>query len=123
MAALVIAEHDNKALKDGTFNTVTAALALDKDVHVLVAGKGCKPVAEAAPKIKGIGKVLHCDNEAYGHPLAETMAPLIAGLAEGYDFLLAPASTTGKNIMPRVAAQLDVMQISDIIAVMRWRRP
>ena len=110
MPALVIAEHDNKALKDGTFNTITAALALDKNVHVLVAGKGCKPVADAAAKINGVTKVLHCDDGAYAHPLAENMTSLITSLAGGYDFLLAPASTTGKNIMPRVAAALDVMQ-------------
>jgi len=117
MPALVIAEHDNKALKDGTFNTVTAALALDKDVHVLVAGKGSKAVADAAAKISGVTKILHCDDGSYDHPLAENMAALITSLADGYEFLLAPATTTGKNIMPRVAAALDVMQISDIISV------
>lgn len=117
MTALVIAEHDNKALKDGTFHTVTAALALDKDAHVLVAGKEVKSVADAAAKIKGVSKVLYCDDAAYEHPLAENMAPLITSLADNYNFLLAPASTTGKNTMPRVAAALDVMQISDIISV------
>ena len=117
MTVLVLAEHDNKALKGGTFNTLTAALALDKDVHVLVAGKGCKTVADEVVKIKGVSKVLLCDDAIYEHPLAEAVAPLILSLADGYDVFLAPASTTGKNIMPRVAASLDVMQISDIISV------
>ena len=117
MTALVLAEHDNKTLKEGTLNTVTAALKVDKDVHVLVAGKGCKGVAEAAGKIAGVTKVLLADDAAYDHPLAESIAPLIVGLAESYTAVLAPATTTGKNIMPRVAAALDVMQISDIISV------
>ncbi len=117
MTALVLAEHDNTSLKDGTLNTVTAAMKLDKEVHVLVAGKGCKGVAEAAARIKGVTKVLVCDDAAYDHPLAEGLAPLVKNLANGYSAILAPATTTGKNILPRVAATLDVMQISDIISV------
>ncbi len=117
MTALVLAEHDNTSLKDGTLNTVTAALKLDKEVHVLVAGKGCKGVAEAAAKINGVTKVLVCDDAAYDHPLAEGIAPLVENLADGHSAILAPATTTGKNILPRVAAALDVMQISDIISV------
>ncbi len=117
MTALVLAEHDNKTLKEGTLKTVTAALKVDKDVHVLVVGKGCKGVAEAAAKIAGVSKVLLADYGAYAHPLAESIAPLILSLADGYEAVLAPATTTGKNIMPRVAAALDVMQISDIISV------
>jgi len=117
MTALVLAEHDNKTLKEGTLKTVAAALKVDKDVHVLVVGKGCKGVAEAAAKIAGVAKVLLADAVAYAHPLAESIAPLILRLADGYDAVLAPATTTGKNIMPRVAAALDVMQISDIISV------
>ena len=116
MAALVVAEHDNASLKDATFNTVTAAKALG-EVHVLVAGSGCQAVADAAARIDGVAKVLLADDGAYEHPLAEVMAPLITGLADGYDAILAPATTTGKNVMPRVAALLDVAQISDIIAV------
>ena len=117
MTALVLAEHDNTSLKDGTLNTVTAAMKLDKEVHVLVAGKGCKGVAEAAARIKGVTKVLVCDDAAYDHPLAEGLAPLVKNLSNGYSAILAPATTTGKNILPRVAAALDVMQISDIISV------
>ncbi len=117
MTALVLAEHDNKTLKEGTLKTITAALKVDKDVHVLVAGKGCKVVAEAAAKVAGVSKVLLADSGAYAHPLAESIAPLILSLADGYKAVLAPATTTGKNIMPRVAAALDVMQISDIISV------
>ena len=117
MTALVLAEHDNTSLKDGTLNTVTAAMKLDKEVHVLVAGKGCTGVAEAAARIKGVAKVLVCDDAAYDHPLAEGLAPLVKNLANGYSAILAPATTTGKNILPRVAATLDVMQISDIISV------
>jgi len=117
MTALVLAEHDNKTLKEGTLKTVTAALKVDKDVHVLVAGKGCKDVAEAAAKVAGVSKVLLADSGAYAHPLAESIASLILGLVDGYEAVLAPATTTGKNIMPRVAAALDVMQISDIISV------
>ncbi|RMF11070.1 MAG: electron transfer flavoprotein subunit alpha/FixB family protein [Alphaproteobacteria bacterium] len=117
MAALVIAEHDNSALGAATLNTVTAATQLGGDVDILVAGKDCKSVAEQAAKIAGIRKVIVVDDAAYEHPLAENLAPLVTRLAADYDAVLAPATTTGKNFMPRVAAALDVAQISDITAV------
>jgi len=117
MATLLIAEHDNKTLKDATHKALTAAKALGGDVHVLVAGKGCRPVAEAAAKLAGVSKVLIADGDAYEHMLAEPVAALVHSLAGAYDAIVAPATTTGKNIMPRVAALLDVMQISDIVKV------
>ncbi|TNE57349.1 MAG: electron transfer flavoprotein subunit alpha/FixB family protein [Alphaproteobacteria bacterium] len=117
MASLVIAEHDNSDLKESTHKTVTAALAMGGDVDVLVAGAGCAAVGEAAAKIAGVGKVLVADDAAYANQLAENMETLIAGLASGYDAVLAPASTSAKNFMPRVAANLDVAQISEIVAV------
>ncbi|MEM8586506.1 MAG: FAD-binding protein [Pseudomonadota bacterium] len=117
MSILVIAEHDNAALSPSTLNTVTAARAIGGDVHILVAGSNCASVAEAAAKIDGVAKVLTADNAALEHQLAEDLAPLIVGLADGYDHLLAPATTYGKNLMPRVAALLDVQQISDITSV------
>ncbi|TKD47307.1 electron transfer flavoprotein subunit alpha/FixB family protein [Azotobacter chroococcum] len=117
MAILVIAEHDNAVLAAATLNTVTAARAIGGDLHVLVAGAGCAAVAESAAKIAGVAKVLVADDAAYGHLLAENVAPLIAGLAKNYSHVLAPASTNGKNYLPRVAALLDVDQISEIVAV------
>tara|TARA_B100001939_G_scaffold347435_1_gene369040 strand:- start:1625 stop:2557 length:933 start_codon:yes stop_codon:yes gene_type:complete len=117
MTALVIADHDNAVLKDSTLNTITAAAKLGGDVHVLVAGSNCAAVAEAAAKVEGVTKVLVADAPDYEHPLAEVLAPLVVRLADGYDAILAAATTTGKNFMPRVAALLDVAQISDIIAV------
>jgi electron transfer flavoprotein alpha subunit len=117
MATLLVAEHDNKMLKDATHKALTAAKALSGDVHVLVAGKGCRPVAEAAAKLAGVSKVLIADGDAYEHMLAEPVAALVHSLAGAYDAIVAPATTTGKNIMPRVAALLDVMQISDIVKV------
>lgn len=117
MTVLVIAEHDNSALKDATLNTVTAASKLDGDIHVLVAGHGCGDVATAASQISGVAKVLVCDAEQFAHPLAENLAPLISSLAGDYSAILAPATTTGKNVLPRVAAKLDVAQISDIVSV------
>jgi electron transfer flavoprotein alpha subunit len=117
MSVLVLAEHDNAELKAPTLNTVSAALALDSDVHVLVAGAGCSAVADAAAKVAGVTKVLCADDEQFRHQLAEAMAPLIAGLATSYAAVLAPADTFGKNILPRAAALLDVAQISDITAV------
>jgi len=116
MSALVIAEHDNQTLKPATLNAVTAAAQLG-DVAVLVAGSGCGAVAEAAAKVAGVAKVLVADAPAYAHPLAESLAPLVVGLAAGYSHLLAPATTNGKNLMPRVAALLDVAMLSDISAV------
>jgi electron transfer flavoprotein alpha subunit len=117
MAILVLAEHDNKALKDATHKTLAAARAIGAPVHVLVAGSGAGSVAEEAAKLDGVETVLHADAPAYAHFLAEPLAALIVSLAERYDALVAPASTTGKNVMPRVAALLDVMQVSDIVAV------
>ncbi len=113
---LVIAEHDNAELKDATLNCVTAGSKLG-DVDVLVAGEGCSAVADAAAKIMGVGKVLVADHAAYAHLLAEDTALLIAGLAANYDAVLAAATTSGKNYMPRVAALLDVAQISEITEV------
>jgi electron transfer flavoprotein alpha subunit len=118
MAALVIAEHDNAALKPATFTAVAAAKEIaGADVDVLVAGKDFRPVADAAAKMAGIRKVLLAEDAAYDHGLAENVAPLVVKLAESYSHVLAPATTSGKNLMPRVAALLDVMQISDISAV------
>lgn len=117
MATLLLAEHDNKALKDSTNKALTAAKAIGADVHILVAGNGCKAVADAAAKLDGVKKVLLADAPAYDHMLAEPTAALIVALAGPYDAIVAPATTAGKNIMPRVAALLDVMQISDIIKV------
>jgi electron transfer flavoprotein alpha subunit len=116
MNTLVLVEHDNAAIKDATFATVTAAAKLG-DVTALVAGSGSGAVAHAAAKIAGVSKVLHADDAAYAHALPENVAPLAAQLMADYDAFLAPATTTGKNIAPRVAALLDVMQLSDIISV------
>ncbi|NKJ03049.1 electron transfer flavoprotein subunit alpha/FixB family protein, partial [Novosphingobium sp. SG707] len=110
------AEHDNAALKDATLSAVTAASQLG-EVHVLVAGSGVGGVADAAGRIAGVAKVLVGDDAAYAHGLPENVAPLVVGLMEGYDAFVAPATTTGKNIAPRVAALLDVAQISDILSV------
>jgi electron transfer flavoprotein alpha subunit len=117
VATLLLAEHDNKVLREQTAKAVTAAKALGGDVHVLVAGANCRGVAEAAAKIDGVAKVLLADNPSFAHMLAEPVAALIVSLAGGYDALMAPATTLGKNIMPRVAALLDVMQVSDITKV------
>ena len=117
MPTLLLAEHDNAALKDATNKALTAAKVLGADVHVLVAGHHCKAVAQAVAKLDGVAKVLLADASAYEHMLAEPTAALIVALAGPYETLMAPATTTGKNIMPRVAALLDVMQISDIIKV------
>ena len=114
MTALLIAEHDNKSLKDSTSKALTAAKALGGDVHILVAGKDAKAVADAAAKLDGVKKVLLADGAAYEHALAEPMAALIVSLAGPYDAILAPATNNGKNVMPRVAALLDVMQVSDV---------
>ncbi len=126
MATLVIAEHDNKTLKDATSKTVSAATQIGGPVHILVAGQGCDGVAAEAAKIAGVEKVLVADDALYAKPVAETMETLILSLADKYDALLAPATTNGKNYMPRVAAKLDVPQISEIIAVESadtFRRP
>ncbi len=117
MTCLVLAEHDNSSLKAPTLNAVTAALAIGGGVHVLVAGAGCKGVAEAAAKVAGVDKVLLADDPAYAHQLAENLAPLIVGLARKYAAVLAPETTTAKNVMPRAAALLDVAQVSAIVQV------
>ncbi|AIZ33329.1 electron transfer flavoprotein subunit alpha [Pseudomonas parafulva] len=117
MTILVVAEHENAALAPATLNTVAAAAKIGGDVHVLVAGQNVAGIAEAAAKIAGVAKVLVADNAAYAHALPENVAPLIQELASGYTHVLAPATTNGKNILPRVAALLDVDQISEIIAV------
>ncbi len=114
MATLVLAEHDNAELKAATLNVVSAAGELGGDVHVLVAGSGCQAVADAAANVAGVSAVVLVDDPAYEHPLAETLAPLIVSMADGYDNFLAPSTTNGKNVMPRVAAMLDVAQISDV---------
>ena len=116
MKTLVLVEHDNRSLKDATLAAVTAASKLG-EVHLLVAGSGCRAVAEEAAKIAGVGKVHLADDSAYEHMLAENVAPLAADLMGHHDAFLAPATTTGKNVAPRVAALLDVMQVSDIISV------
>ena len=126
MTILVFAEHDNETLSDQTAKAVDAAAKIGGDIHVLVAGKGAGAVAEAAGKLDGVTKVLHADGDDYAHGLAEPFADLIVKLADGYDVLLAPATTAGKNVMPRVAALLDVMQISDILEVVSadtFKRP
>ena len=117
MTTLLIAEHDNVSLKDATAKALTAAKALGGDVHVLVAGKGAQAAADAASKFDGVKKVLLADADVYAHQLAEPLAALVVSLAKDYDAIVSPATTTGKNFMPRVAALLDVMQVSDIIAV------
>ena len=117
MKTLVIAEHDNNTLKPATHNAVAAAQAIGGDIDILVAGADCGAAAEAAAAIPGVGKVLSADNAVYANQLAENVALLIADVAAAYDNVLAPATTGGKNTMPRVAALMNVAQISDIIAV------
>ncbi|HEX5509725.1 MAG TPA: electron transfer flavoprotein subunit alpha/FixB family protein [Pseudolabrys sp.] len=117
MTTLLIAEHDNKSLKDMTNKALTAAKSLGGDVHVLVAGNNCKAAADAAAKLDGVSKVLMAEAPAYEHMLAEPTAALIVSLAGSYNAIVSPATTTGKNLMPRVAALLDVMQISDVTKV------
>lgn len=117
MGILVYAEHDNSTIKGATLNVVTAAAKIGGDITVLVAGKGCGAAAEAAAKIAGVSKVLVADNDAYSHQLAENVADLVAELGKGYSHILIPATTTGKNFSPRVAALLDAEQISEIITV------
>ncbi|MFZ3008151.1 MAG: FAD-binding protein [Phenylobacterium sp.] len=117
MAVLVIADHDNASLKDSTHKTVTAALALSSDVDILVAGSGAKAVAEAAGKIAGVRKVLLAESDALGQGLAEAVTAVVVPLMAGYDAVLTPATSQGKNISPRIAAKLDVAQISEIVEV------
>ncbi len=117
MTALVITEHDNSELKGSTLNTVSAAQKLDDEIHVLVAGFNCNSVAESASKIEGVSKILYVDSSEYENFLAENISLLIKNISNDYSSILAPATTNGKNYMPRVAALLDVAQISDISAV------
>ncbi len=117
MSILVIAEHDNVALKGATLNTIAAAKLINSDIHVLIAGAGCRTVAAIAAKAEGATKVLLADNPAYEHQLAENMALLIADIGKNYSHILAPATTTGKNVIPRAAALLDVQAISEISSV------
>ena len=126
MTTLLLAEHDNKSLKDSTNKALTAAKALGGDVHILVAGKDAKSAADAAARLDGVKKVLLADGALYEHALAEPLAALIVSLAGSYDAIVAPATSNGKNVMPRVAALLDVMQISDvskIVAPDTFERP
>ena len=117
MAILVIAEHDNQQLKPATLNTVNAASQLNQPISILVIGSECQAVAEQASAVSGVDTVLVADNAAYQHQLAENTAKLIAELASDFDYVIAAGTTTGKNTLPRVAALLDVAQISDIVAV------
>ena len=117
MTTLLVAEHAGGALNDATSKALTAAAALGSDVHVLVAGKGVQSVAEEAAKLSGVAKVLVAESDALEHQLAEPTADLIVGMAGDYDAIVAPATANGKNTLPRVAALLDVMQISDVTAV------
>lgn len=117
MTILVYAEHDNKELKPATLATVTAAVQMGGDVHLLVAGADCQAVAQEAAKVAGVSKVLVADNAAYTNQLAENISLLVKALATDYSHVVAPATTTGKNFLPRVAALLDVSMVSDITAV------
>ncbi|MCU7876774.1 MAG: FAD-binding protein [Candidatus Thiodiazotropha sp. (ex Lucinoma borealis)] len=117
MTVLVIAEHNNSELHAATLAAITAATQLNDTVNLLIAGSGCSSVAEAAAKVQGVSRVLLADAQAYEHQLAENVAPLVVRLAEGHTHLLMPATANGKNLMPRVAALLDVAQLSDIIAI------
>ena len=117
MTSLVIAEHDNASIKGATLNTVTAAIACGGDVHVLVAGHNAAEAAKAASQIAGVAKVLHADGEQLAHGLAENVAAQVLAIAGNYSHILFPATASGKNVAPRVAAKLDVAQISDITKV------
>ncbi|MER9414975.1 electron transfer flavoprotein subunit alpha/FixB family protein [Mesorhizobium sp. M0306] len=126
MTILLIAEHDNAALSDQTAKALSAALQIGSDVHVLVAGKGAKPAADAAAKLKGVSKVLLAEADELTERLAEPLAALVVSLAEPYETIIAPATSSGKNVAPRVAALLDVAQISEIIEVVSpdtFKRP
>ncbi len=117
MAVLVVGEHDNAELNPATLSAVTAAAEIDSDVHLLIAGSGCGGVAEAAAKVQGVTKVLVADNALYEHDLGERLAAITTKLADGYSHVLAAATSSGKNFMPRVAALLDVQQISEIVEI------
>jgi electron transfer flavoprotein alpha subunit len=117
MSILVIAEHDNTTLKPATLNTVTAAAQCGGDVHILVAGHNAAGVAQTAAQVSGVSKVLHADSDALAHGLAENVAAQVLAIASGYSHIVFPATASGKNIAPRVAAKLDVAQVSDITKV------
>jgi electron transfer flavoprotein alpha subunit len=117
MSILVVAEHDNASVKPATLNTVSAAAKIGGDVHVLIAGSGAEGAAQAAAAIGGVAKVMHVDGEPFAHALAENVAAQVLALASGYTHILFPATAAGKNVAPRVAAKLDVGQISDITKV------
>ncbi len=117
MAVLVLAEHDNKTVRKATLNTVAAAQKLGSDIHVLVAGHGCAGAAKAAAQISGVAKVLHADAPQLGEELAENVAAVVVAVSKNYTHVLAPATSTGKNVLPRAAALLDCQQISEIVAV------
>ncbi|WP_067865706.1 electron transfer flavoprotein subunit alpha/FixB family protein [Neptuniibacter marinus] len=117
MTILVIAEHDNNELKPVTLNTLSAAQAIGGDIHLLVAGSGCQSVADAAAQIPAVAQVLVADNDAYEHQLAENVSKLVQGLAASYSHILGASTTTAKNVLPRVAALLDVNQLSDVMAI------
>ena len=117
MGILIVAEHDNASIRPAVLNTVTAAQKIGGELHVVVVGHGCRGAAEQAAKINGVAKVIVIESEACAHPLAEEVANVIVPLAKGYSHVLAPATSFGKNVMPRVAAMLDVAQISDITAI------
>src|SRR5438552_8399898 len=117
MRVLLVAEHDNRTLKPASLNALTAAKAIGGELVVLVAGQNCRPAAEASAAVPGVSKVLLADDPAYAHRLAENLAKLVVGLAGEFTHVVAPATSSGKNFMPRAAAQLDVAQISDISAV------
>lgn len=117
MTVLVYAEHDNQELKSATLATITAASQIDSDIHVLVAGSNAQAVADSVAQVAGVNKVLLADNPAFANALAENVAPLVVELAGAYSHIIAPATTTGKNFLPRVAALLDVSMVSDITAV------
>ena len=126
MAILLVADHDNATLSDQTAKALTAASQIGGDVHVLVAGKGAKAAADAAAKLSGVSKVLHADGDDYAHNLAEPLAALIVSLAPSYDTIITAATTVGKSVFPRVAALLDVVQISEITDVLSadtFKRP
>ena len=117
MSILVIAEHDNNNLKGATLNTVSAATALTGEVNILVVGSNIDSVVEESQSLDGINKVIKCDAETYENSIAEDLSDIIESLSDGYTHILAPATTFGKNLMPRIAAKLDTQQISDIISI------
>ena len=117
MTILILAEHDNSELKRATMHSVTAALLISEDVHILVAGNDAEPVVKIASEIQGVTKVLYANNSAYEHGLAENVAPILVSLGDSYSHIMATATTFGKNVMPRVAALLDVAQLSDISSI------